>query len=300
MWVLAAATCAVVAAGVVVCVYQYQHRFVRSDVDLVGLLPLKNATIFFANVAGLRQQGYLRLLEGAKPRQENEYRQFVRETNFDYTKDLNAAAGAANDHQLFFALRGNFHWSNIRTYAVAHGGTCEGELCEIATSNPGGIVSVRSIQSDVMGLAISRDGAAAKTIGPSRRETIATLRAPLWVRPSRQLLADPAELPPALRIFAISLQSADSAILSVQPAETDGGAFAIAIDALFRNKPTAETARTQLLLNTNSLKLALAREHRKPNPADLSWLLTSGSFQVSQEHLLGVWTVRKELLASLQ
>ena len=96
----------------------------RSDEDLLGLLPRDDATIFFANLAVLRQHGYLRLLEGAKPRQENEYKQFVNETNFDYTKDLNAVAGAINDRQLLFALRGNFRWSNIRAYAVAHGGRC--------------------------------------------------------------------------------------------------------------------------------------------------------------------------------
>lgn len=297
---LAFAICVIVVAGVAVCVNRYQHRFVRSDQDLVGLLPLNDATIFFANIAGLRQRGYLKLLEGAKPKLENEYTQFVRETNFNYTKDLNAVAGTANDHQFFFALRGNFRWSNIREYAVAHGGTCDGDLCEIATSSSGRVVSMRSIQSDVLGLGIGRDRAAAKMIGNSKQTSVAFLPALLWVRPSRQLLADPAELPPALRIFAISLESADSAVLSLQPTDTDRGAFAIALDAQFPNRPTAETARTQLVLDTNSLKLSLAREHRKPDPADLTWLLTSGNFQVSQQHLLGLWIVRNELLASLR
>ncbi len=288
------------AAAVVISINRYHHRFVRSDQDLVGLLPLKGTTIFFANVAGLRQNGYLTLLEGAKQKQESEYRQFVRETDFDYTRDLNALAGAANDQQVFFALSGNFHWSNLQAYALKRGGTCQGGMCEIATSIPGRMVSMRPIQSDVIALAISRDREAAKMIGLQRRESTATSTAPLWVRPSGRLLADPAELPPSLRIFAISLQSAESALLSVQPSDTEGGAFAIALDALFRNKPAAETARTQLVLNTDALKLALARQHRKPDPADFSWLLTSGSFQVSQQHLLGLWTVRKELLASLQ
>jgi hypothetical protein len=298
---LALASCVVVAAaGVVICVNRYQHKFVGSDEDLIGLLPRNDATVFFANIAGLRQHGYLKLLEGAKPSQEKEYRHFVLETNFDYTKDLNAVAGAANSDHLLFALRGHFHWNDIRAYVVAHGGACPSDLCEIATTDPRRFVSMRSIQSDVLGLAISEDEAAAKMIGPAKQVSMAFLPAPLWVRPSRQLLADPAELPAALRIFAVSLQSADSAVLSVQPSGNNGGAFSIALDALFRNKPTAETARTQLVLNTDLLKLALARQHRKPDPAHLSWLLTSGSFQVSQQHLLGLWTVRKELLASLQ
>ncbi len=297
---LALASCVVVAACVGIGVDRYQRRLIRSDEDLVGLLPLNDATVFFADVAALRQRGYLKLLEGADPRQEDEYRRFVREANFDYTRDLNAIACAADGDQLFFALRGNFHWNSIRAYVMAHGGTCSGNLCRVATSSPGRIASLRSIQSDVTGLAISSDPEAAKWIGSRRPETIMPLPAPLWVRPSQQLLADPSHLPPPLRMFAMSLQSADSTVLSLQPTGADGGAFAIAIDALFRNKPMAEAARTQLVLNTDSLKLALAREHRKRDPADLSWLLTSGSFQVSQQHLLGLWTVRKELLASLR
>jgi hypothetical protein len=287
-------------AFAVVVVNRAQHKPVQSDEDLIGLLPMNDATVFFANVASLRQQGYLQLLEGTKPRQENEYRQFVRETNFDYTKDLNAVAGADDDHELFFALRGNFHWKDIRAYALAHGGTCGGGLCQMATSTPGRIASMCSIQADVIGLAIGKDGRAAKRIGPSAQKAVIPLPAPVWVRPSRQLLANSDQLPPALRIFAAALAPADSAVLSLQPSGADGGAFAIAIDAMFPNKPAAEAARTQLMLDTDSLKLAFAREHRKPDPADLAWLLTSGSFQLRQQRLLGQWTVRNELLASLQ
>jgi hypothetical protein len=248
----------------------------------------------------LRQRGYLRLLEGATPGQENEYRQFVRETSFDYTKDLNAVAGAEDDHELFFALRGNFHWKDIRAYALAHGGNCDGGLCQIAASTPGRIASMRSIQSDVIGLAIGRNGDAAKRIGRSAEKAAIPLPAPVWVRPSRQLFADSSQLPPALRVFAAALAPADSTVLSLQPSDAEGGAFAIAIEAMFRNRPAAEAARTQLMLDTDSLKLAFAREHKRPDPADLAWLLTSGSFQVSQQRLLGQWTVRNELLASLQ
>lgn len=276
------------------------YKPVQSDEDLIGLLPMNDATVFFADLASLRQQGYLQLLEGAKPRQENEYRQFVRETNFDYTKDLNAVAGADDGRELFFAARGNFHWKDIRAYALAHGGNCEGGLCQIATSTPGRIASMRPIQADVIGLAIGKDGSAAKRIGVSAQKVAIPLPAPVWVRPSRQLLVNSDRLPPALRIFAVALTPADSAVLSLQPSEADGGAFAIAIDAVFPNKPTAEAARTQLILDTDSLRLAFAREHKKPEPADLAWLLTSGSFRVTQQRLLGQWTVRNELLASLR
>ena len=103
-----------------------------------------------------------------------------------------------------------------------------------------------------------------------------------------------------VRIFAISLLSADSVILSLEPASSAGAAFHIQLAATCINGPTAETAQHQLEFNTNLIRQELAREHQTSNPADLSGLLTSGTFQVAGSELIGRWTVRRELLAALR
>jgi hypothetical protein len=48
------------------------------------------------------------------------------------------------------------------------------------------------------------------------------------------------------------------------------------------------------------LQLELARENQQPNPADLTGLLTSGTFQSGNNHVFGTWPVRKELLKALE
>ena len=48
------------------------------------------------------------------------------------------------------------------------------------------------------------------------------------------------------------------------------------------------------------MTLELAREHEQPNAADLTGLLTAGSFQVVEKRVVGIWPVRKELLKTLQ
>jgi hypothetical protein len=124
---------------------------------------------------------------------------------------------------------------------------------------------------------------------------------PVWIKISPALLQNPVDIPVPLRIFAISLQSARLVIVSLDPAEGDAqAAFEIRLDAVCPNKVTADTIRNQLELQTKLLKLELARERQQPNPADLTGLLTAGSFQVVNRHVIGTWPVRNELLKTLQ
>jgi hypothetical protein len=168
-------------------------------------------------------------------------------------------------------------------------------------SSSGRAVSMISIQPEVAGVAVGSDDRTAVLLQyPRNGDAIPPTNAPLWVQPSHGLLKNPTELPVAVRIFAISLESADSLMLELRPSSAGQTAFTIRFDAAFQNKPMAETARTQLTLNTNMLKLELAREHKQADPADLAWLLTSGAFQVTDRRLVGTWTVTKELLRALQ
>ncbi len=276
------------------------HRFVRSDRDLLSLLPDREATCFFADLQMLRSTGYLRLFESVKRNPEADYSTFVRETGFDYTKHLDALAGLSDGREFLFALRGRFDWSKLRRYAEAHGGDCPGAVCKVPTSKPGRWASFRSIQPDVMALAVGADTAAAEFIRPSGRVVPWLSDAPVWIRPSRGLLEKPAELPVAIRIFAISLQSSDSVVLSLRPSARHGAAFELQLDAHFANSPTAETASKQLEIDTKMLKIALAREGQPIGAADLTGLLTSGSFEVVHSRVIGAWPVPRDLLASLQ
>lgn len=294
------------AAAIAIALYSlnsYRHRFVRSDADLVRLLPSRNATRFFANFAVLRKTGTMWLLAGAKPAEEKDYAAFVEETRFDYTKDIDALAGAVDNDRIFFAARGRFDWDTLRNYVTAHGGFCKGdEFCSIQTSKPGRWASLKPIQPDVIALAVAPAPSQVQWLGRAEHGTDPPLpSAPVWLEVSQALLRNPVDLPLPLRIFAIALQSAERVIISVDSAEENSrAAFEIRLDATCPNAVTAATIRNQLDLQTKLLKLELAREHEQPNPADLSGLLTAGSFEVVNRHVMGTWPVRKELLKTLQ
>jgi hypothetical protein len=120
------------------------------------------------------------------------------------------------------------------------------------------------------------------------------------VRVSPALMKDPTGLPKPLQIFAMSLQNAESVLLSAGHAERGDEAFTVQLEAAFPNAPSADTTCKQLQLQTRMLRGALAQANQQPNAADLTGLLTAGSFQVGNARVFGSWPVKKELLAALQ
>ena len=296
---------AALVGAVLFSVDYYRHRFVRSNADLVQLLPPGDLTTFFMDADRLRGAGLLHLLDGVKPTDEKQSDEFVSETQFHYQSDLEALAGASDGDQLFFVIRGRFDWNRLKQYALQHGGVCQRDYCTAPTSKPGRWANFLPIQSDVLGLAVSPNGTAADLLRPPGRrlqeQALATdstnLNNPVWVRPSQKLMKSPADVPLAVRIFAITLQAAESVNLSVGSA---GSGIAVQLNAGFPSEAAADTARSQMEIQTKMLKLQLAREQPQPSPADLTGLLTSGTFQVVHQRVIGVWLVRPELLRALQ
>lgn len=293
---------AIATAALIFGIHSYRFRFVQSDADMLRWLPSRPGTVFFANVAALRDAGMLNLITGTKSGADPEYQNFVRQTHFDYSKDLNSIAGEAEGEQVFFMLRGNFDWRKLREYAGSHGGSCTKGVCKVPATRAGRWISFRAIQPNVMLLALSGYASAIEMLPrDERRLAFSVPREPVWVNVSMSLLKNPVTLPQEVRIFAISLQSADSVLLSLgEAAENSEAAFRIELDAACPSEATADTTRNQLEIETKMLKLELAREHRQPNPADLTGFLTAGTFQVVKQHVIGSWPVRKQLLNALE
>lgn len=268
---------------------------------MVALLLPGNATIFFANIAVLRHAGVLGLFAGSKTVEEPEYQEFVHQTHFDYRNDIQAITGAVDGKQLLLIIRGRFDWNRLRHYAVTRGGACKNGFCNLPTSRPGRWASFLPIQPDVMGLAVSNDSSAALALSPRRDRISQQLPSdPVWVRVSRNLLENPVSLPVPLRIFAISLQSADRVLLSLDSGGQSGAPFNLQLNAQCPTTATAETIETQLELQTKLLRMELAREHQQPGPADFAGMLVAGAFHVSDKRVVGTWPIHQELLNTLK
>jgi hypothetical protein len=292
---------ACVLAALLFGIHYYRYRFVRSNADLVKLLPAGEWTTFFADFASLREAGLINLLANIQPAGEQDYRDFVSKTQIDYTRDLDTLAGATDGTQIFFVLRGRFQWDKLQDFAKAHAGVCGGDACSAPTSKEGRWANFVLIQPDVVALALSRDQAAADLLRPPGRRVQENPPAyPVWVQASPSLLKNPTSLPAVLRIFAITLQSAEAVTLSVNPGRGDAQALTVQLEATFANQASAEATRNQCEIQTKMLKLALAREQQGAGPADLGGLLANGTFHLVERRVIGDWPVTPQLLAALQ
>lgn len=301
---------AVVLALVFWGVHRYRHRLVRQPVDLVRFLPLPlplqqgDASTFYIDVDALRKSGYLDLLATANAASEADYRQFVETTNFDYTRDIDAIAGAASTHQLNLFVQGRFDWSRLHDYAQRHGGSCRADQCSLPATKPGKWIGFAELQPNVIVLTVTANrneaiGVATAALAQTQPAPPSTISLdPVWFCPAHSLLQMPNGFPQSLRMLAIALQSADSVTVSL--GRSNRAAFDLKLKAGFANAAIADTSKNQLEIYTKMLRLELARERAQANPADLTGIFTAGTFSQQGKMLFGAWPVQKEFLHALR
>ena len=95
--------------------------------EALALLPTDASVVFFADLNELRKAPFIgQLYDWApKPQADEDYSQFVKETGFDYERDLDRVAVAVEKHgmdsNLFAILDGKFDRQKIPAYALKDG-----------------------------------------------------------------------------------------------------------------------------------------------------------------------------------
>jgi hypothetical protein len=125
-----------------------QKWIVRKDDprgEILSSLPTDASAVLFLDLNALRQaQFFAALLAWApKPQADPDYAQFIKDTGFDYERDLDRIAIAAekrgNDSFLFAVVDGRFDRKKITTFALKTG-SCTSqkgrEICSVPASDP--------------------------------------------------------------------------------------------------------------------------------------------------------------------
>jgi hypothetical protein len=95
--------------------------------EMLTLMPADASAVLFADFGGLRHAPIIAQLYAwaPKPQADADYAQFVKETGFDFERDLERIAIAVEkrgrDYTLFAILDGNFDRQKISTYALRDG-----------------------------------------------------------------------------------------------------------------------------------------------------------------------------------
>ncbi len=105
--------------------------------EILSLLPVDAGAVFFADFGELRPAPFLAQLYAwaPKPQADVEYAQFVKDTGFDYERDLNRIAIAVEnrgqDSTLFAIVDGRFDRQKISAYALKDGSSTKTGAREI-------------------------------------------------------------------------------------------------------------------------------------------------------------------------
>ncbi len=172
--------------------------------------------LFISMSDALRRSGILAMLAGSKTSEEPDYQQFVRQTKFDYRQDLDAVAAAFENGRTYFALRGRFHWNNLKDYATRQGGSCHNDFCVLAGSQPNRRISFYALKSNVLAMAIAPDDFAAYQVAVQpAKPALSPPSEPVWALIPSAALQSMDALPAAAKAYVPALQGADQIIFSI-------------------------------------------------------------------------------------
>src|SRR5271168_4914419 len=255
--------CAAVIGGV----YYARGRSLMGPEELAAHLPMKDAMLVYIDGAAIRRSGLMSLVAGSKAAEELEYQQFVDQTLFDYRTDLDAVAAAIQGQNIYFLLRGRFHWRNLMDYATKQGGTCHNGFCSVAGSRPTRFISFYPVRSDLMAMAISDDNTAAYELKPQNTKlTISLPHEPVWILIPASVLEKPDALPEAMRPFAPVLKSAEEVLFSLGPLPSG---MDLGLRVSCKDANSASTLLVDLEKTTASLRQMHSRQTGKAAPDDL-------------------------------
>jgi hypothetical protein len=258
---------------------------------LLARLPTATAMVLAVDFDQLRRAGILQLLDKSKTAEDPDYVSFVQKTNFNYRVDLDRAVAAFAPTGKFLLLAGRFDWKALRAYAASQGGHCDGDLCRMQGSTPERRISFFPLRSGLMALAVSPDDSAALRLNtPGSPASVRPPDAPIWLSIPSDMLRSGEDLPAGTRAFARSVGQAETVTLAFAP---DGQRLAARLNVLCRNELDAADVALQLQRVTTVLREMIARENQKPNPADLSGVLTSGSFRPEGRRVFGYWPIER-------
>ena len=265
---------------------------------VLARLPSDNAAVLSIDFSALRRGGIFEMLSGPVVEEEPEYKTFVEKTAFDYRKDLDHAFISFHSGGVYFLVRGRFDWKRLEQYAREQGGGCSNNLCRMPGSVPERKISFFPIHSNLMAMAVSANESAATRMSEPAKNSraIAMLKQPVWLSLPSSTLQKSDNFPTGTRLFAKAIEGAESATISLAPA---GKAIEAQLEVVCRSAQEASIVTEQFQKVTALLRTIIEKDKQKPNPGDLSGVLTAGVFRQENTRVLGRWPIERAFLENL-
>ena len=296
-WSLAAAL-ALACAGGLFAIHAYRSRSQWTVADMVAALPHENSILAVADVAKLRDSGFLELIAGSPSIEELEYRTFTEETGFDYRSDLDRVAIVFADDSRYAVALGRFNWSRLNTYSIRNKGTCHNSFCEAPSGDFGRMVSYYAIRTNVLAFASAKGSGGAFRAQPNISPAHAWPESALWVRVPGAQFKDQRDLPKGTSMFATAISATSETVFRLDAAKAGGGAELNA-DMYCKDEQAAANLEKELTDATQLLRKLMARDKQAPDPANLTGVLGAGSFKRDKSVVNAHWPLDRTFLRAL-
>jgi hypothetical protein len=257
-------------------------------------LPASGSVIVYVDFDQLRRGKILDILDTGNAVEDDEYRKFAASIHLDWRRDLDSAMVAFAPSGKYMLVDGRFDWKSLQDYARQSGGDCEDEVCRMVGSVPERRISFFPMRRGLMALAVSTDDLAAKRmIGETPGPEPVLPDAPVWLRIPGSVLKTSESLPSGTRMFARTVGEADYVTILFVP---EGQRLAAKLDIACRDEKDAAAMAAELTKATALLREFIERERQKPNPADFSGVLSSGTFTSQGRRVVGHWPIERSFL----
>jgi len=264
---------------------------------LMKRLPVRDALILYIDFDALRRGGIVQMLDSSKTGEDPDYQSFVEKTRFDYRRDLDSALVSFAPAGKYMLVRGRFDWKSLESYAREKGGNCVDGFCRMQGSAPERQISFFLVRPNLLGLAVSPDDYAARRLRESPTGPNPEISSdPMWLSIPPSFFRTSDSLPSGTRMFVRGMDQAESVMLTFS---SQGNRLAAHLDVRCHDEHAAAEIAAQLSSTTTRLREMIQREHQKPNPADLSGVLTSGSFRTEGARVIGEWPLERSFLENI-
>jgi hypothetical protein len=288
---LVVAACAAIAGGLI----WNRSRKVPALAERMHRLPAGTAAVYI-DLESLRTAGLLTLLSGQNVTEDADYQAFVKSTGFDYRSDLDSALIGFLNSEVYIVATGRFDWKAIQEHTKRSNGVCHNGICRLPASTPQRTVSFVPLHNGMIGMAVSSYEWAVVKMQDKLPNPLPPPDAPVWAGAFGDFLRTNESLPAGTKLFVKALGEAKVVTLGLHDAN-DGAELRLRAECA--NESTASGLANQLNGVTDVFRKYLDNVEQKPNPADLSGVLTSGKFAREGTVVTGRWAVNRSFLEKL-
>lgn len=288
---LVVVACVAIAGGLV----WYRSRKVPSLAERMNRLPVGTSAVYL-DLQSLRESGLMTLLSGQNVTEDADYRAFVTSTGFDYRADLDSALIGFANAEVFIVATGRFDWKAIQAHTKRSNGICRNGVCRMPATTPMRTVSFIPLHNSMIGMAVSTDEWAVLRMQDNVPNLLPPPDAPVWTGGFGEALRKNESLPAGTKLFVTALGDAKVVTLGLHAA---GEIAELRLRAECATDRAASGLESQLRGVTEVFRKYLDNVQQKPNPADLSGVLTSGTFARDGAVVTGRWTVNRPFLEKL-